>query len=785
MPLAAPSATSSPVPPFARTWLFVCLAAVCAQGYAAEAPETRVHLRPASTIAPADSRNKPLEGPTFIEADVVHGHVGSDIEASGNVIAHNLRERIETDALHYDQRADQVQTRGRTLLLQGNDRFEGRDLKLKLTDRLGEFHDVRFQLQSTRPTDTRRVDASRGQAKTLQFKGTDHYQLDQASYTTCPLESPDWVLKMQELELDYGTNVGIARQVHVEYFNTPILYVPWMDFSLDDRRKSGFLAPSYGVSTERGLELVVPWYWNIAPNRDATVVPRVMAKRGMQLGGEFRYLEPRYQGDLNLEYLPNDKVSKRDRYLGIWRHKQQFGSHWTAAVDIQSASDDAYFVDLSSQVAQTSRVNLPRQLELSYNLDWLNAKALLQSFQTLQDPAATIFAPYQRMPQITVAAGRGGQLGNPLQWDLAAEFVAFDRPGKDAVEGRRLHLNPSFSYPLRTPYATITPKAGWFFTRYDLDSDSITRRDTLDRTSATTPMPAGGAFASVSRNMPMFSLDTSLVMEREQSYFGRNFIQTLEPRLYYLYIPYREQSLIPVFDTGIGDLSLDQVFGENQYVGVDRINDANQLTMAFTSRFLEQSNGAERLAVTLGQRYYFNDQRVTFPGQASRGSNTTDLLALVSGQINNSLRLYTGIQFNTDDGELAKANFGGTWRDGPGRVFNADYRYTSKQYASAGLNQIDLSGQWPLAPKWYGVGRLNYSIQDARMVEGLAGLEYNAGCWSLRGVMQRLATTQDTVSNAFFLQLELRGLTKLGPNPLDILKRSISGYAKSDDFNQP
>jgi LPS-assembly protein len=772
---------SPAVPPFARLFLSVCLAAACAEAFAA----TDVQLKPASELSPPVQRGAVLEGPTFVEADLIQGHADRDVEASGQVVIHNLRERIEADWLRYDQLTDEAQAKGRVVFMHDRDRIEGQELKLKLTQRLGELTDVRYELHSEAKAATGKEGIARGEAKTLHFQGPERYQLDEASYTTCPIEEPDWVLKTDELNLDYGTNVGSASQVRVEYLNTPILYAPWMDFSLDDSRKSGFLAPTYGVSSERGLELVAPWYWNIAPNRDATLIPRVMTKRGLQLGAEFRYLEPSYHGNVGMEYLPNDQVLKRERHLLAWRHQQQFGPHWSASLDLQGVSDDRYFVDLSNQVTRTSQVNLPRQAEVSYDLGWLKARGMLQEFQTLQDPAALIYEPYRRLPQLLLTAGRGVPEAGALQWDLASEFVAFDRADNDGVLGRRFHANPSLSYPLRTAYATLTPKLGWLFTRYDLDKSTVMRRDTLDRLTAgsATPLPAGG-FASTTRSMPMFSLDSSLLLERDDHYFGKGYIQTLEPRLYYLYIPYRNQDRIPIFDTGIGDLSMDQLFSENQYIGSDRINDANQLTMAVTSRFLEQSNGLERLAVTLGQRYYFNDQRVTFPGQAARGGNSTDLLALVSGQINDHLRVSSGIQFNTDDGALAKANLGGSWRDAPGRVLNADYRYTNARYGTA-LNQLDLSTQWPLAPRWYGLGRLNYSIHDSRLVEGLAGLEYNAGCWSLRGVVQRLATTESAVSNAFFLQLELRGLTKLGPNPLDILKRSISGYAKSDEFDLP
>ncbi|MEW6678814.1 MAG: LPS-assembly protein LptD [Pseudomonadota bacterium] len=761
-------------PPFARLMLSVCLLAACQEAFA----NGDVRLKADAALKPVHEKGQPLQGPTFFEADSIQGEADRHVEASGRAILHNARERLEADWIYLNRQADEVQARGQILFMQDKDRLEANTLKLKLEARLGAMEGVRYELHAPQKEEGGPVQVVRGESTKLRFEGEGRYVLEEATYTTCPLDDPDWVFKTRELSLDYGTSLGTARQVRVEYMDVPILYTPWMDFSLDNKRKSGFLAPSYGASSERGLELVVPWYWNIAPNRDATIMPRLMSKRGMQVAGEFRYLEPAYKGELGLEYLPNDRVADRSRHLGVWRHQHRFGTAWSAAVSLERVSDDQYFVDLSNQISQTSQVNLPRQAELNYDLGWLKARGFVQSFQTLQDPgAAPIFEPYRRLPQLTLTAGQGGLRAGGLRWDVASEFVDFDRARDDAVEGRRLHLNPSLSYPIRTSYASVTPKVGWYFTRYDLDDATLNLRDSLGGA------PAPG-FKGDTRSMPMFSLDSGLVMERDDAYFGRGFIQTLEPRIYYLYVPYRDQSRLPVFDTGLADLSMDQLFSENHYIGTDRINDANQLTVGLTSRFLERDTGEERLAVTLGQRFYFDDQRVTLPGQTARSRNSTDLLAMVSGQLNDQLSFSSGMQFNSSNGDLAKANFGASWRDGPGRVLNADYRYANERYATA-LNQVDLSAQWPLSPKWYGMGRLNYSIEDSRLVEALAGVEYNAGCWSLRGVVQRLATTENDESNAFFLQLELRGLTKLGPNPLDILKRSISGYVKSDEINLP
>ncbi len=696
----------------------------------------------------------------------MHGRQNVYFEAEGKVIMRNLREQVEADWLHFDQPTDTAHARGHVVFTQDRDRLQGSELKLKLTPRLGDMKDVAYTFHG------KDGGLMRGVAEAVQFQGPERYHMENATYSTCPANEQDWVLKMDELNLDYIGSLGSARQVRVEYMNMPILYSPWLDFSLDNKRKSGFLAPTYGATSERGLELIVPWYWNIAPNRDATITTRAMSKRGLQVGGEFRYLEPDYSGEATLELLPDDQVANRTRYLGKLAHRQQFNPRWSGGIHYERVSDDTYFTDLSSLVSQTSRVNLLQEGNLAYDGGWWQATGRVQAYQTLQDPAAPIVAPYQRLPQLTLSAARNNVTNAGVNMEFSSEFVNFNQSSGSRVQGSRLHAYPSISLPIDTPYSTFTPRLGWHITRYALDNGTRNMMDSL------VAAPAGG-FSDTTRSLPTFSMDTGLFLEREMTHRGSAYTQTLEPRAYYVYIPYKQQTSIPVFDSGVSDLSLDQMFRENQYIGVDRINDANQMTLAVTSRFLEQGSGAERLQVTVGQRYYFTDQQVTFPGVAPRSSNSTDLLAQISSQINPKLRLSSGVQYNTDTGQIAKGNLGGTWREGPGRLFNADYRYTQ-----GSLNQIDLSTQWPLAPKWHGLARLNYSIQESRLVEGLAGFEYNAGCWSLRGVAQRLATSQTTTSNAFFLQLELHGLTKLGPNPLEVLKRSITGYVPNSQHVQ-
>ncbi len=766
MPPAAPRA----VPPFARLLLPLCLTAACIEAFAATGGmEQGANLKSSVHLTPAGRTVSP--GPTIFEADRIAGHDQRELVADGKVVMHNARERLLADWIRYDTATDLAEANGNVVFMRDQDRIQGSTLKLKLEARLGEMQGVRFRLQGQ---DAKTV---HGEARSLIFAGPDIYRLKDSSYTTCGPDDPDWELRMEDLELDFVSSLGSARKVKVQFLDVPIIYTPWIDFALDDRRKNGFLSPTYGVSDARGLELMMPWYWNIGPNRDATITPQLMTKRGLQVGGEFRYLEPKYSGEIEGEYLPNDQVADRNRYRVRFSHRQTFDANWSGSMDYENVSDDSYFSNLSSQVNLTSQVNLARQANLRYNGGWWQASGLVQSFQTLQDPsAALVVEPYSRLPQVTLTASRDfnwsnkgidqGAFGTGMRFDFSSDLVYFDHPGDSRVQGARVHANPSFSFPIQTPFSVVTPRLGWYFSHYALDDSTLNLPDSLGNTG----------FADSTRSLPMFSLDSSLVLERDWQLLGKSYTQTLEPRAYYVYIPYKDQTQIPVFDSSSRDLSLDQLFGENQFIGVDRINDANQLTLAVTSRLLDSDSGAERLQVTLGQRYYFTDQQVTLSGPV-KSAKSTELLAQASGQINARLRLNAGIQVDTGEGDLTKANLGGAWRYGPGRLVNADYRYTRDS-----LDQIDVSFQWPLAPKWFGLGRLNYSIRDSSLVEGLLGFEYNPGCWSLRGVMQQLATTETSSTNAFFLQLELRGLTKLGPNPLDVLKRSITGYAQSSEI---
>ncbi|MFN3544154.1 MAG: LPS-assembly protein LptD [Thiobacillus sp.] len=687
------------------------------------------------------------EGPIFLSAERIESNAPNIVEAHGQVEARQAGQAFFANWLRYDATFNSIEARDAVRLEQQALIVEGDALALDLDDYSGQLVQPRYRFTQQ---------PGRGAANLAAFIDENRFQLNDATYTTCPAGNDDWFLKVSELDIDKTRNVGTARNASLHFLGTPILYTPWMDFALNNERKTGVLAPTFGTTERSGLDIMVPYYFNLAPNYDATLYPRLLSKRGVQLGGEFRYLLADTRGETRVEYLPNDDVADRSRWSVVLRNVYRPTARSAIGVDFNRVSDNDYFRDLSNLIAVTSQVHLNRELWFTTHGTGWDAELRAQSFQTLQDStAAPIEAPYGRLPHARFGMLRS--LTSGLEFQLHTEATRFAHPDPAKREGTRVLAYPRLRLPLTSSFGFLTPQLGWHSTWYALDDDAPEQR--------------------ISRNLPIFSLDAGVAFDRPFSFAGRQYEQSLEPRVYYVYAPYRNQTAIPIFDTAQLDFSYAQMFTENQFIGGDRVNDANQLTVAVTSRFVEDASGLERLAVTLGQRYYFSDQQVTLPGIAPRSSNATDLLLTASGQITRNWRVDTGWQFDTENGTTVRRNLSTSYRPGPGRVLNFGYRFIDQI-----TEQVDLSGQWPLAPRWYGMFRYNHSFQDNKLVEGLAGVEYNAGCWIARAVFQRLATKENQSTDAFFVQLELTGMGRLGANPLDVLKHSVPGYRSSNEI---
>jgi len=698
---------------------------------------------------PPPARND-KNAPVLIEAERIEGRQEQEVEASGKAELRKGDQAIAADRMKYFQNTSEVEAEGKVRLEQRGNVLEGTRLKLNLDKETGQMEQPDYRLIDNN---------ARGSAEKLQFEGKGNYRLQQSSYTTCPAGNDDWFLRVSDLEIDRNRQVGVARNASIIFKDVPILYTPWLDFPLNKERKTGALAPTFGSTVNGGGELTLPFYWNIAPNRDATISPRLMTRRGLMLNNEFRYLEPNFGGEVHIDALPNDRIAKRSRHGLSLKHAQNFANGWSGSLDLNRVSDDAYFRDLAGGLSQTTQTNLLRQGLASYGSAWgadgsWSFSTLVQRFQTLQDPLALVTPPYYRTPQLTLAATQRDVLGTNL--DFTGGWVDFSHP--TLVNGKRLTLYPSVSLPLNTAFGYVTPKVGIHHTRYNVASTIAT--------PGTSP----------SRTLPILSLDSGVVFEREFALRGEKFTQTLEPRAYYVYAPFRDQSLLPNFDSAETDFNFAQMFAENRFSGSDRINDANQVTLALTSRLLDPNLGGERLRVAAGQRLHLRDRLVTLGTPPVTGKKS-DFLAAISGRITPKTSIDAGWQYNQSQGRTEKLSLGTRYQPELGKVINLGYRFTH-----GALRQIDTSVQWPLARHWHGVARINYSLQDSKLLEGLAGLEYNADCWTMRFVFQRFTTATQETSTGIFVQLELSGLTKIGSNPLQALRRNIPGYTK---INQP
>ena len=762
----------------------------------------RVERKFLSILPKGLAGDKDAPVPAFLMADQIEGRTESETQAEGNVEFRKMGSQLFADRVTYQPLSDEVDAVGNVRLLQFEDEMRGPHLHLKVSEQVGYFDEVDYRVKreitgnvygntavvptvadgvaySNTPmminvpmtygliatTPPRRPTEAQGHAKRIDFEGENQLRMKDTTYSTCQPGRPDWYMRAREVHLDYDREVGDMSSGTLYFKEMPIFYFPWASFSLNSKRKSGFLTPTFSTSTKTGFDVTLPYYWNLAPNYDVTFYPREISKRGFQLGADSRYLGHLYSGEARVEYLPNDKEADRSRYAYSWNHTHNLGRGLTASVSWNGVSDVNYWTDLSSRLMQTTQTLLPRQLTLGYAPgSWWSASATWLRYQTLQ----TVAQPYFLEPQINFS----GRLPNLYKTDfsLTGQYSQFTHP--TMTEGKRTFVYPELSLPLYYPAFNITPKIGLHTTQY-----SLTRRTEMDRPG------------SISRVVPTFTVDSTVVFERETKWMGLDHIQTLEPRLYYVNIPYRNPEAIPVFDTAVTDFNSAQIFTENRYSGYDRINDANQLTAAVTTRYLDANSGVERFKAMVGQRYYFRNPRVSLPGETILPKTYSNTLAAFNGLVWNKTYVDSAWEYNNHEGRTDRFSIGVRHQPDEAKVISASYRYVRSGIGGTTepVSQIDIAGQWPLSPRWYAVGRYNYSTRDKKLLEAIAGLEYNSGCWSARFVAQRLQAVPNAYglpgvagkpNTTFFFQLELNDFASIGSNPIQLLRRSIPGFGK-------
>lgn len=725
---------------------------------------------PETTQAAAESAAPPAEAPTTLLAERIHGQRFGELIASGEVEIQRADLHLRADELRYDELQDRVSASGNVAVRNPVGlTITAPAADITLYERSGEIREPHYCYDPTEPPRTpslaeeltgkrqRSTLSGEGHAQALHLQGENRYQMARGTWSTCRGPDPDWYVRADDLRLNFDQGQGEVEDAVLVFKNTPILWWPWARFPLESRRQSGFLAPTLTLSSRNGVDLAAPYYWNIAPNYDATLTPRLLTRRGMMLGSEYRYLTRQFgSGSFRGEWLPNDRKRGGSRALASWQHRQTLLRGLSTSVNFNAVSDAEYFDDISSQVQTSALTHLSRNVALNYTGGgWWRASLLAQAWQTLGTKNYA-GAPYQKMPEFALTAKRA--LGGGLRFTLDSTWTDFDLQHRldKRARGTRLYAYPQIGWELERPEGFLKPRIGLNYTRYNLDNQ-----------------PYKDGRTEITRSLPVFSLDSGLFFDRYGTWRGRDFRQTLEPRLFYVYAPYRDQDDIPLFDTARFDFGMAQIFSENRYAGKDRFADSNQVTLALTSRLIEEASGAERLQLMLGQRYYFADRKVLLPREKETQSNRSDLLAQVRGELGYNVSVSSSLQYNLDDRRSERYNVGIRYLPAAGKTLAAGYRY-----ANDVLHEVDVAAQWPLFQRWLLAGRVSRSILDDRVTDAIGGLEYNAGCWRLRTAVHHYTTTNNKVNNTFFVQLELNGLGALGSNPTDLLRRRVPGYGQ-------
>ncbi|MDO5058838.1 MAG: LPS-assembly protein LptD [Neisseria sp.] len=709
---------------------------------------------------------------TRITADQVEGQTDVGVRAEGDVIVERNQQVLNADWAEYDQAADTVRAGDNFVLYDNGSTVTGKTLEYKLSEGTGKAQDMRVEAEH----EGRRFQAVSGEAD-LQAK--NRYELKDVQFNTCNKGDASWYIQADSVRADYDSGIGVAKNAKLVFGGVPVLYTPWADFPLNGNRKSGFLVPTLEIGSD-GTKLDVPYYLNLAPNYDATVSAGFIGRRGVRFGGEMRYLQPDYQGGLNAVYMPHDAKSEHNhRYHARWAHRHQISDGLSAGIDFNQVSDDDYYRDFYGQDDIASNVNLNRQAWLDHETELfggrLKNRAEVQKYQTLANRNGYASAPYAILPRLSSEWQKN--IGD-TQLNVFGQFTRFEH--KQRQEGSRFVLYPSISHRFGNDWGYLKPKVGVHYTHYRLDAFGDKQR------------------RSLSRSLPIINLDGGITLERDTNLWQRDYVQTLEPRLFYNYIPTKSQNDLPNFDASENSFSYDQLFRENLYSGNDRINSSNSLTTAVQTRFLDKHTGAERFRAGVGQKFYFKDDNVLLDGSISQYTRSrSDWLAFADGKITDSVSGHAVLHYNESKRQMQNAEAGIVYNPEAGKTVALRYKYgrnepiylkNDGEYHYDKLQQISLGAQWPLSQNLYAVGRLNYGLDNKKFLHQMAGFEYKSGCgcWSATFAGHRFVNGIDqanrsTYKNGVMFTLQLKDLSSLGKSPKEQLRLAIPGYSTTNE----
>ena len=767
---------------FHSVWVFLGLGIAAAHAQPAPVSVAQTIVGPGLRVSPLLERSTlpDKEMPAFLEGAQIEGDGLGNAKLRGKATIRRQDAVLKANIIDYNKRTGVMDAQINARLNRDGNVITGTSIIYNSEDGTASVEQPNFWVDN----------GGAGVGSWADVFNRDQMSLTDVTYSGCPCPQPSWYIETEKLDLDYAANEGVARNGVLYFKDVPILASPYLTFPIRKERKSGFLLPTFGNTSNTGFDYTQPYYFNIAPNYDATLQARGMSKRGVQLGGEFRYLGATYSGTMAGTYLSKDLQTGEDRWLYSAQHSQSFGRGFFGAYNVNGVSDSKYFDDFASLGINQAVISaLPRQVGGGWANQYVNTSVQVSTFQTL-----TGVPQYNKVPEYTVNASRFDFGGFDIQsLNTATEFQApLDNrfafgPGGSLrwrPDGQRLLSYNSIAYPIVRPGWYITPKIAMSLAQYQ------TNWYGLEQTF-------GYGQASNSRALPIMSIDSGMTFERDTTFFGKAALQTVEPRAYYLRVPYRDQSQFPVYDTTLADFSFSSAFQENIFAGFDRIANANQVTLALTTRWLDANSGFERLQLGVAQQYYFEDEQVTLPSQVPRTNTKSQFLFGGSAALTDTLNLTSLVQYNPYASQISRAQITSRWRPQRLATMALSYRYQVNPpplslYQSQGQNQVSAAFQWPLTKKWYSIGRVDYSLNNAtapsvidpntikaipKVTQAVMGLEYKGDCcWTGRVVLQRYVVSVDQTNTGVFFQLELGGLGNLGQNPMGVIGRSIPDY---------
>ena len=699
---------------------------------------------------------------TDISADALDVKKSKLTVFSGNVELVHADQWLNTDKVTYSHESEQFVTEGQV-------RYQDRTVRLTAESASGDqkndtlnMGQVRYQFNE---------ELGNGTAVTAVMKGPIG-TLTTATYSTCPPGQRQWEFSASRIAVNNETATGVAHNVTLRLGGIPVIWLPVISFPTDDKRRTGILSPTIGRDDRNGLDLKLPVYLNLAPNYDATLTPRWLSKRGLMLEGEFRYLTERSRGNFNGTWLPNDDLTGRDRSFLSWQNFTTINRHWYASAILNNVSDKFYLSDFGDSIAATSISLVASSAGVYGRGKYWSASLSAESWQIASPFLTDGDEPYRRMPRLQALAQK--PLARWLEAGLNFEAVRFSHDSLDAGNpanalrydgGNRVDFQPYLRFPFGGNSWFLTPQLSWRYTGYSsLDGVPV----------------ENGAASNASRSLPIASVDAGAYFERKLSWSGRDYVQTLEPRLYYLRVPYRDQFDLPLFDTRELTFGWTSLFRDNSFGGADRQTDANQLALALTTRILSAADGRERLSAGIGRITYFDPPRVKLlPSSPNPSDNGSAWIAMVDLSVSDWWSLGVTQQWNPDDRRTDLSSVRSQLRLHQGTIINATYRYRRNSPSQPAVEQTDLSFVIPVNANWNLYGRWNYSLHDNQTIEALGGFEWKSCCVAVRLLGRQYIRSFDSRQNlGLYLEIELNGLGSFGRDTARLLDNAILGYTR-------